>query len=139
MRGAALALLALFAAPSAQAQAVFSALTGTFGEEGTAESCAVNPETLSFDAERRRLRMSWAEPVASYMRDELITALEGDVVVWDGTSITYHRDGETRLDPKGAPILWTLTLQGAGFCITNTRGAGEACIAVYRLCNPPAS
>jgi hypothetical protein len=132
-------LAALGLAVPADAQTVFSALSGTFGKDYGAITCGNNPETLSFSAQKDRIRKAWAKPVESLMRDERITVLEGDVVAWDDTSITYLRDGEIRMDKNGKPILWRLIVQGAGFCISRPDLDGSDCISVYRRCDPPMS
>ncbi len=73
------------------------------------------------------------------MRDERITVLEGDVVAWDDTSVTYLRDGEIRMDENGKPILWRLIVQGVGYCVGRSDWRGFDCISVYRRCDPPMS
>ena len=137
-------LAATFAAclgATAAAQSAFAGLTGVFGKDFSAESCAVNPKAQSFSPDHRRIRMVWAMPVDSYMTDERITVVEGDIVAQNDRSVTYRRDGETRLDADGRVILWTLRLNGDGesFCISSTKSPGDSCISTYRRCAGPVS
>ena len=127
--------LALLATP-APAQDVFDALTGTFGSAMPEESCAMNPKSQSFSAGNTRLCMEWAAPVPSYMDEGTIRFLEGDVLSSDDRSVTYRRDGETRLDARGQPLRWTLRLEpgAGGFCVTRPDVPRPSCITLFLPC-----
>ena len=132
-------LLAFGLAQPASAQSVFAALTGDFGADFTDEACNDNPKSQSFSPDHTRIHLSWPQPVPSYMRDEMILFIEGDIVASDAESITYLRDEETRQGPDGKPILWTFRVTATGYCVTRSDMRGSDCLTAYRRCDTPVS
>jgi hypothetical protein len=118
---------------------VFGRLSGTFGvPDVPEESCAINPVFSSFSPDHRRISFAWAKPVLSYS-GAMITGFGGTVVQTGPDSITLLRDAETRLDAKGAQILWTMHETADGYCWTSSDQPAADCAALERCAPQPNS
>ena len=116
--------------------------SGVFGtDDPPEETCALNPMTQTLSPDHNRISFHWDTPVESYT-GAMITDFGGTVTAMDAQSLTFLRDNETRLDPQGALILWTMhLLPGGSYCYTSTGWPEEGCGPPYLRCSsdPPIS
>jgi len=126
-------LLALAAGPVMAD--VFSAMTGTFGRDG---SCVSNPMSQGFSEDGTRVTFRWASPYASTFGGR-ITEQGATVLKQDDTSITLRLDPENRVGPDGALLRFVYWLEPGldGYCGAPAGDGPRQCYFRYERCQGP--
>ena len=129
----------LLAPPAAGAQTVFDRMTGVFGSLEGHGTCRTNPHTITFSADRTRLRATWEVPTRTY-RDRFETSAEYVVVAHDDTGITVRLEDEPRMTADGRPVVWIARpiTRPAGYCWGRTDWPPGRCENVRIRCGAPA-
>ncbi len=128
-------LLCLLALP-AQAQTIFDRMTGDWALPFTeGMTCAENPHSLTFSADRRRAFFRWTGPMINY-RGEVDQAGDYTVLNHDDGGITMALEGETRVTEAGDPVVWILRPANGvdGYCWGRTDWPGGRCVALHVRC-----
>jgi hypothetical protein len=114
---------------------VYSALAGRWGwTSDHARSCARNPHTLAFSADRRFLILRHRAPIRAFDGSERNEAYYR-VLQSSPDRLTLGLEGETRLQRDGRPVLWELRLLSASaYCWHRTDKPERSCSAPIVRC-----
>lgn len=100
-------------------------------------TCAENPTHIAVQGDR--LTFSTPHPAPDYTGVPILS-FGGTILSHDAQTLVMRRDDETRLDAKGAPILWRLHLYPDGFCWERMDQPRPLCPTEWHRCGgAPAS
>jgi hypothetical protein len=107
---------------------VYSALSGQWGwTSDHARSCARNPHTLAFSADRHFMILRHRAPIKAFDGNERSEAYYR-VLQSSSHTITLGLEGETRLQRDGRPVLWELRLLSeSAYCWHRTDKSERSC------------
>lgn len=112
------------------------ALSGTWGwTKDDTRSCAVNPHTLAFSADRRFLVLRHRAPVKTYDGSQRIEAYYR-VLQTNRNAVTVLLEGETRQQRDGRPVSFELRfLSDTAYCWHRTDKSARQCSAPVVRCS----
>lgn len=133
-----LLLVALFLAPSAQAESrdpLLDHFEGEWGLPGTDSTCEKIEATLKFSEDGSRLDVHYPVPVGSDI-GRVSDVFEYSVVAVAGNSVRMKLDGETRKDDQGKLVVWDLVrLSADAFCWHRADWEPDHCSAPRIRCD----
>jgi hypothetical protein len=113
----------------------FTALSGTWGwTKDHTRSCARNPHTLTFSADRHFMILRHRAPIKSFDGSSRSEAYYR-VLQSTPRSVTLGLEGETRHQRDGRPVLWELRLlSDSAYCWRRTDKSEHSCSAPIVRC-----
>jgi hypothetical protein len=88
---------------------IYQVASGRWDWADSDSSCTKNPHTISFSADHKVMTLSYPAPLADGILPER-EAYEYEIAEVSRHHIRAQIRGETRLTPKGTPVVWDLVL-----------------------------
>ena len=113
----------------------YSALSGQWGwTSDRARSCARNPHTLAFSADRRFLILRHRAPIDTFDGGKRSEAYYR-VLQSSADSLTLSLEGETRRQRDGRSVVWEMRLlSDSAYCWHRTDKSDRSCSAPIVRC-----
>lgn len=123
----AVTVIFLVSLPALANEKLISSLeNGRWGWPEGKNTCAKNPQTIRFSANRKTMKITW---------DNTHNPATYKILYFDANTLTSIIDGETRVTDAGDRVIWKLKVKDdSHFCWRRTDWPGYACTDDLEKC-----